>query len=190
MVAVKQDGVVLVEGKPIQMSAYVAMEVKRDLATSPLASLFEGAPVLVPTPSSSLKKPDSLDVQSRIAQALHKEGLGSQVSECLVRAKPLPKSATSWAPNRSTAAQHYDSLVVQDILGNPENVLLVDDVVTRGATLLGAANRLFEIYPKARIRTFAALRTVSNPSEFRGVGESVVGTITLQSNGTGTLRRP
>lgn len=188
MVAVKQDGIVLVDGKPLQMSTYVAREVKQNL--EPFSTLFEATPVLVPTPSSSLKKPGSLDVPSAIAQALHKEGLGTQVSECLVRTKPLPKSATSLAANRSTTVQHYDSLEVQDILDNPDSILLVDDVVTRGATLLGAANRLIETYPGARISAFAALRSVSNPSEFRRVRESVIGSITLQSNGIGTLRRP
>ena len=67
--------------------------------------------------------------------------------------------------------------------------MLVDDVVTRGATLLGAANRLAESYPDAQIAAFVALRAVSNPSEFKEVKDAVDGFITLQPNG-GTLRRP
>jgi len=188
MVAVKQDQFVLTEGKRIPMSEFVVETVKQKLDSLPFSHLLDGKPVLVPTPSSSLKKPDSLDVPSRIAVALKKK-FGNEVAECLVRVKPLEKSATSVAPNRSTAAQHFDSLQVQEILTEPESILLVDDVVTRGATLLGAANRLAESYPDAKVAAFVALRAVSNPSDFKGVRESVCGFITLQSNG-GTLRRP
>lgn len=188
MVAVKQDHFVLTEGKRIPMSEFVAETVKQKLDSVPFSHLFAGMPVLVPTPSSALKKPDSLDVPTRIAFELKKK-LGNEVAECLVRVKPLPKSATSAAAGRSTVGQHFDSLQVQEILTKPKSVLLVDDVVTRGATLLGAANRLAESYPEAKIAAFVALRAVSNPSEFKGVRESVCGSITIQPNG-GTLRRP
>jgi predicted amidophosphoribosyltransferase len=189
MVAVKQDQVVISEGKQLQMSEFVARTLKSKLDSLPFAPLFADNPILVPTPSSSLKKPESLDVPSRIAQAMKKE-LGNEVAECLLRSKPLSKSATSAAANRSTAIQHFESLQVQDILTKPQSILLIDDVVTRGATLLGAANRLSEAYPSAMIAAFVALRAVSNPIEFKGIRESVIGNITLQSNGVGTLRRP
>ena len=188
MYTVKQDQYVQTEGKKIKISDYVAKTVKEALDTLPFSSLFVDNPVLVPTPSSSLKKPDSLDVPMSIASALGKR-LGNQVSESLVRTTPLPKSATSAAANRSTAAQHYDSLRVQATLTNPSSILLVDDAVTRGATVLGAASRLKDTYPLARISAFMALRSVSNPAEFRGVQTPVVGQITLQPHG-GTLRRP
>jgi hypothetical protein len=189
MVAVKQDQFVQTGGRRIPMSEFVSETVEQSLDRLPFSRLFAGKPVLVPTPSSSLKKPDSLDVPIRIALALMKKKLGNDVAECLVRVKPLPKSATSAAASRSTAAQHFDSFEVQGILTNPESILLVDDVVTRGATLLGAANRLVESYPEAKVAAFVALRAVSNPSEFKGVREPVIGSITLQANG-GTMRKP
>ena len=42
----------------------------------------------------------------------------------------------------------------------PENVVLIDDVVTKGRTLLAAATRLHEAFPGAQIRAFALLRTM------------------------------
>ena len=188
MSAVKNDEFVIASGNRIQMSEFVAKSIKEKRGSLPFSHLFDSNPILVPTPSSALKKPDSLWVPNRIALALSKE-LGHKVAECLVRVKPLPKSATSAASSRSTAAQHFESLEVQQLLAHPESILLVDDVVTRGATMLGAANRLVESYPKAQIAAFAALRSVSDPSQFKGVSESVSGFITLQPNG-GTLRRP
>jgi hypothetical protein len=188
MSAVKNDEFVITEGKRIQMSEFVARTVKQKRESLPFSHLLAPNPILVPTPSSSLKKPDSLWPANRITLALQKE-LGNEASECLVRVKPLPRSATSAAPNRSTAAQHFESLQVQELLTEPKAILLVDDVVTRGATLLGAANRLAESYPDAQISAFVALRAASNPSEFKEVREAVDGFITLQPNG-GTLRRP
>ncbi len=186
--AVKNDEFIISSSKQVQMSEFVAQSVKKMLGSLPFSHLFDSNPVFVPTPSSSLKKPDSLWVPNRIALALQRE-LGGEVAECLVRVKPLPKSATSAAPNRSTATQHFESLEVQKVLGEPKSILLIDDIITRGATLLGAANRLAESYTDARIAAFAALRTVSNPSEFKSVTESVNGLIRLQPSG-GTLRRP
>lgn len=60
---------------------------------------------------------------------------------------------------------------------------LVDDVITRGATLLGSASRLCEAFPDIPIRAFAVLRTVSNPEEFSSIYSSLVGNIKLTSSG-------
>ena len=40
-------------------------------------------------------------------------------------------------------------------------ITLVDDFVTQGKTLLGAASRLTEAYPGSRIRAFAFIRSIS-----------------------------
>ena len=93
-------------------------------------------------------------------------------------------------PNeRPTTIEHYESMIVKERLSRPAEILLVDDVVTRGATLLGAANRLAEVFPQTRIRAFAAMRTISNPDEFDKVYVPCVGTIELRESGD-TLRRP
>ena len=62
-------------------------------------------------------------------------------------------------------------------------IVLVDDVVTTGAALLGSANRLFESYGDTPIRGFAAMRTMSDPSQFNEAIDPVLGSITLRPNG-------
>jgi phosphoribosylpyrophosphate synthetase len=70
----------------------------------------------------------------------------------------------------------------------PKEILLVDDVVTRGATIVGAANKLHDAFPGARIRAFAAMRTISPPQTFSQIVCPCVGKIML--NGQDTRRRP
>ncbi len=60
--------------------------------------------------------------------------------------------------------------------------------MTRGATALGAANRIKEAFPNAKIRVFAAMRTISNPYEFSSFIAPCTGKIKLA--GTETFRRP
>jgi predicted amidophosphoribosyltransferase len=61
------------------------------------------------------------------------------VLECLERTHAVAKAATSKPSERPKARAHFDSLAVAEPLALPNQVTLVDDVVTRGAQLFGAA---------------------------------------------------
>jgi hypothetical protein len=178
-----------VQDPPILMSDLVAHRVEEKIKELPFGPFFHSKPILVPTPSSALTKPDTLWVPDRLAKALVRRGLGRNVVQCLKRVKPLPKAATSAPSDRPKAIEHYYSLQVNNILSEAEEIVLVDDIITRGATLLGSANRLADIFPKAHITTFAAMRTISNPEEFENIYSPVIGTIELSANGE-TFRRP
>ncbi|HJW18946.1 MAG TPA: hypothetical protein VJ571_00110 [Candidatus Nitrosotalea sp.] len=166
------------------MSDYIADRIKNNIKKIPFAEYFKTNPVLVPTPNSSLNRLGTLWVPQRIATALVRKGLGSKVVECLSRVTPLPKSATSLAANRPKAFEHYDSMKVKKILHEPDEILLIDDVVTRGSTLLGAANKLADAFPHAHIRAFAAMRTISSQSDFTKINDPCTGTITLVNDDT------
>ena len=116
-------------------------------------------------------------------------GLLNSVNSYLERTEPIPKAATSLSTERPTALQNYETLGVRKALEPPAELLLVDDVVTAGATLLGSASRLREAYSDIPIRGFAAARTVSVAARFRKTVEPVVGTIVLRSDGR-TQRDP
>ena len=173
---------------PVLMSEYISQLIFKNIGTLPFAHFFDTEPILVPIPNSSLMKENSLWVPQRIATALHEKGYGMGVVDMLKRIRHLPKAATSLSENRPKAADHYASLEVQDILTIPKHILLIDDVVTRGATLLGAANKLNEKYPGVNILAFSAMRTISNPPDFQHVYDPRVGEIIL--NGENTIRDP
>ncbi len=180
---IKGDEYVSISNK-ILMSDYIADGIKKNMKNLLFADYFKVNPILVPIPTSSLIKPNSLWVPQRIAKALVRKGLGKTVVECVKRVKPLPRSSKSLAQDRPKAFEHYDSVEVSKILSEHNEILLVDDVITRGATLLGIANKLADAFPNTRIRAFAAMRTVSNPSEFVKINDPRVGTITLIDNET------
>ena len=60
-------------------------------------------------------------------------------------------------------------------------IVLVDDVITTGATILGAANRVKLSFPHARIRGFAALRSVSDVNQFSQLVDPRMGFVTLEN---------
>jgi predicted amidophosphoribosyltransferase len=186
MKALKDDEVI--PEVSMLMSDYVAELIKNNLQNMPFSSLFETNPTLIPTPKSSLMKRDTLWVPQRLASALVKRGLGRGVEECLVRVRAVRRSATSQPADRPKAFEHYDSMEVQKVFPEPTEMLMIDDIVTRGATLLGGANRLAEAFPNARIRVFAAMRTISPPDPFKSITDPCTGNIELR--GIDTYRRP
>jgi hypothetical protein len=187
MYVLKKDGFM---GKPqTLMSEWIAQMVQQKMPELPFASFFQPDTILIPTPKSSLMRPSTLWVPQRIATALVKIGIGKDVASCLIRAEPVRKAAFCVAEERPTALVHYESMSVQGSISPPSEILLIDDIVTRGATLMGAANRLQDAFPQSRIRAFAAMRTISNSNEFQKVYSPCMGTIDLSEWGE-TFRTP
>jgi predicted amidophosphoribosyltransferase len=190
MIALKTEKFVRdTSGKTLPMSEWVAEKIQRDREKLEFSSFFNLTTMLVPTPKSSLMQPGTLWVPERVASALVEKNLGKRVQPCLTRVRPVPKAATSSPGERPTPLDHYNSLRVIGTLTKPEEIILVDDIITRGATLLGAANRLAEAFPETRIRAFAVMRTVSKSNEFAQLNDPCVGIITLRNSGD-TIRRP
>jgi len=169
------------------MSEDIARIILRELKNYPFSDYFNEDAILIPTPKNSLPQKDDLWVPQRITSVFASNGLGKS-EECLIRETPLPRSSKVSAPNRPKAFQHYDSMKVRELLFNPKEIVLVDDVITRGATVLGTVNRLAETFPKALIRVFAVMRTISNPDDFSKIVDPCTGTISLV--GENTFREP
>lgn len=130
--------------------------------------------VLVPTPGST-PSGRSWSVAARVAWCLKELGLAAEVWPVLRRCHAVRKSACAPAGERPSVLEHYASFRIQDAFvgagpdtgggvrdprGQPLRLTLVDDVITRGRTLLAAAGRLREAFPSAEVRAFAVLRTL------------------------------
>ena len=138
-----------------------AFRVRQQVAEqSPLAGFVCPYHVLVPVPGCSPTAAGTTTVAEHLATAMVEAGLGGGIWNGLRRAWPVPKSATAPPGSRPTVAAHYDSFAIEAARELPPQVVLVDDVVTRGRTLLAAAARLQDAFPGADIRAFAMLRTM------------------------------
>jgi hypothetical protein len=166
-----------------QIAAYV-----KGLVDAGTFTEFFGDVVLVPVPGSTPLAPGAVGRGVSICNALRAAGLGSEVRELVERAEPVQKSAFAAPAERPTAAAHLASLRVVPTLDVPARVLLVDDVVTRGATLLATASCLVDAFPALEVRAFALLRTQSQ-GEITTMRDPQLGHIELADNGQ-TYRRP
>lgn len=173
---------------PLSTVEHLILRMAKKVEGLPLYDFFRNKPILVPMPSSSLQKPNSLWVSQCISSVLVRNNLGTRVVECLTRIRAVPKSANSLPEKRPRAINHYDSLVVETV-HEADEILIVDDVITRGASMMGAVNRLAAVFPNSKIRGFAIMRTVSRSKEFRAIEDPQIGSIRLKANGE-TFRKP
>lgn len=148
-------------------------------ARGDLGDTFEVDATLVPVPRSKPQRAGSLWPARRIAEELLGRGLGRELLTLLERRVPIEKSALLRVGSmRPGPEDHIRTIAVVDALQvSSRRIVLVDDVVTRGATLLGCATLLLRVLPRVEIRTFAAVRTTSG-QDIDGMLAAVMGVIT------------
>jgi predicted amidophosphoribosyltransferase len=141
-----------------------------------LGGFFRAGDVLVPVPRSAPKTGGSW-VAAELAQALVHQGLGALTWPGLRRISAVPKSATCAPGARPSVASHYDSFRMEPPESPPASVVLIDDVVTKGRTILAAACRVREAIPDVEIRAFALLRTLGRVAGVRHLLQPCTGEI-------------
>jgi hypothetical protein len=144
--------------------------------TTQLAGFFLAEDVLVPVPGSS-PGAGGLWVAADLAEALVGVGLGAGTWAGLRRIRAVRKSGTAPPGARPSVERHYESFSVDRPPRELRSVVLIDDVVTRGRTLLAAAARVRDVLPGARIRGFALLRTLGLAPDVRRLLNPCIGEI-------------
>lgn len=120
---------------------------------------------LVPIPGSSLFLEGAVRPPALISQALYEAGLAYNVADILYRDHAVPKSSNFFTSDeRPLFTTHYNSFRLRTSLHITQDITLVDDILTMGRTAYGAALRLIEAYPNAKIRLFSLQRTPYNKS--------------------------
>ncbi len=144
--------------------------------------------ILVPAPGRAPLVAGAVERASRYCEALAERGLAAGVEALVERATAVAKSAYAAPGERPDVDAHRASMRLRPTLLVPRRVLVVDDVVTRGATLLAAASCVAEAWPDCEVRGFALVRTLS-PGEVEAIRDPCTGIIELTPRGA-TIRRP
>ena len=118
-----------------------------------------------------------------ICAQLVQQGLAKESSILLERVNPVAKSSTSSPERRPKPLDHVRTLGIskQIELVGANKITIIDDVITKGATLIAAASVLKHHLPDASISVFGLVRTISY-GEISAIMEPVLGEITVTGN--------
>jgi hypothetical protein len=187
---IKTDGVL--GQPPVRIIEYTVARLREAIANDEVADLLAPDVMLVPCPRSAPFPPGqrpALWIPLRICEALRAAGFGSQLLPCLERIEAVQKSAFAGPGERPSVSQHIATMRVTETLDRPARITLIDDVVTKGATLLAAASLVAQAFPGADLRGFALVRTMGLVADIERIVEPIIGRITALPTG-GTDRRP
>lgn len=156
----------------------VANRVLEMAQSGALPGIFGPEVTLVPIPGRApIKDQGTLWVPERICQALLQVGLGREVWPALRRIQAVQKSAFAAPGARPDLQTHIDSLQVASGFPPTTNLVLVDDFVTKGRTILAAATVLRRAFPDAIIQAFSVVRTMGLVPDVEKIRWPVIGQI-------------
>lgn len=139
------------------------------ISGSILYGFFDDA-LLVPVPSSRKKAPHEPFhwAPRRICEVLVSRGLGVAVDPCVIRAEGIRSSKHSKPEDRPTIDEHVATMALdgEPLLVPPARVILVDDLITRGTTMLAALEIARERFADVPIAGFAVGATLLGQTPF------------------------
>ena len=151
---------------------------------------FEQETVLVPVPTHAPGLEGALWPAHMISEALVSERLARRCETILRRARAVEKSSTS--TERRTVSRQIETIEAAPPIDYPARIVVVDDVVTSGATLFATTRLIRDACPTADVRAFALIRTLSGqevPETRDQCLAPCTGTIGLNPDDT-TIRHP
>jgi hypothetical protein len=187
---IKADGVI--GNPPVRAIEYTVGRFRDQYHPGPLYDLVGADVTLVPCPRSAPFPPGRrpvLWVPMRICEALKAAGFGSAVLPLLERKKAVQKSAFAGPGRRPGPQEQLESLQIAPGFEHPGRITVVDDVVTKGATLLAATFLVADSFPDADVRAFALVRTMGLIPDVNALVDPVVGRIARTPSG-GVDRQP
>ena len=150
------------EGSVDRLASYIVKHMAKYPENQGVSDVLAEDAVLVPMPKCAPHKAGTLWPALLLVEALVNHGIGSCCEPLLERAVKVKKSATAPSGDWPMAVTHLQSFRVSPPLAQPERIVIVDDVITRGATMLAAVSAVSDAFPWAQVRGFAFFRTASD----------------------------
>jgi hypothetical protein len=162
-----------------RLTERLAKEIATSESCSRLGKLLGLEATLVPCPRSYLLVKGGLWPGEQIAKSLVASGLGKLVEPWLERIKAIPKSSAAEPGKRPKIQDHLSSMRVnaESTIFPPRRIVVIDDVITKGATLIAAVSLLKEKFPTADVKAFALIRTLGLKREFARILDPCIGTV-------------
>jgi predicted amidophosphoribosyltransferase len=176
------------KGSPHWLRSYVACLRQEVASQRHFSGFFNEHTLLVPVPNSPAAARSSNWVARRLSVTLKEAGLAEDLWTGLRRVTAVERSASAWMWERPTVRQHFQSFAVVKPPRPPTDIVLIDDVITKGRTLDAAAQRLREAFPAATVRAFALIRTMGLVLDIERVFDPCEGVI--RWNGEDAYREP
>lgn len=142
--------------------ARVAQRMRELGADHPVRRIVPKGAVLIPAPGHAPLPRNALWTSREIAAALVEAGVGARVLPILFRTERVRRStgARSGA-DREPPSRHFETIEVANTLEGVDEarpLVVVDDTVTTGSTLIACASLLAAVAPRAPIAAFAVVR--------------------------------
>lgn len=144
--------------------------------------------IAIPIPPSRCSQPTVLWPSHLLTCAMHHTGLGVVEWAGVRRLRSVVRSSDACRWERPSVSEHYRSFQIAEAAMPPARIVLIDDVITKGRTLMAAALRLHDAFPYAQIRAFALVRTLGLIEEISQLIKPCEGEISW--NGIDAYRRP
>ena len=175
------------------ISSLIQRMIERKLHEDIFSSFFGANVVLVPVPGHGVTVNEkTFTWPSRsICSELQKNKLAGSYVELVKRVQTVNKSATSKSYERPSPNIHYDSIEIQEprLVAIPgDTILLVDDVITRGSTILGVARRIREALPNHKIMAFGLVLPAADKN-IKSLNHPQVGIVRVDTEGR-PIREP
>ncbi len=153
----------------------------------PLNGIVTADSVLVPVPGHAPHRRGSVWPTWALTRWMVARGLAESDETMPKRWTVVTRSATAATDQRPMAINRLQSFRVDSPFAPPHQIVLLDDAVTTGATMLAGVSAISGAMADLRVCGFAFFRTV--PSGDAGLPiEAILETVRLQSDGR-TVRR-